>query len=135
MNTPMFLGVDCIELYVSSLEEGIGFYREGLGLSLLWKNETSAGLGMPEGKTEIVLQTQRQQMNVDFLVEDVEKAVLDYEKAGGTVVHAPFDIPIGKCAVVRDRWNNQYVLLDMTKGTYQTDNEGNITGVVKQQVV
>lgn len=132
MGKPMFLSVDCIELYVSSLEEGIRIYREGLGLSLLWKSATSAGFGMPEGKTEVVLQTQRRQMNVDFLVEDVEKAVLDYGKAGGTVVHAPFDIPIGKCAVVRDMWNNQYVILDMTKGTYQTDDKGTITGVVKQ---
>jgi len=132
MNKPMFSNVDCIELYVGSVEEGIRFYCEGLGLSLLWKDATSAGLGMPEGKTEVVLQTQRPQMNVDFLVEDVDKAVSDYEKAGGTVVHAPFDIPIGKCAVVRDMWNNQYVILDMTKGTYQTDDEGNITGVVKR---
>jgi lactoylglutathione lyase len=71
-------------------------------------------------------------MNVDFLVEDAEKAVSDYEKAGGTFVHPPLDIPIGKCAVVRDMWINQYVILDITKGTYQTDEQGNIIGVAKQ---
>jgi predicted enzyme related to lactoylglutathione lyase len=132
MKKAMFSNVDCIELYVGSLEEGIRFYCEGLGLTLLWRNATSAGLGMPEGKVEVVIQTERQQMNVDFLVEDVEKAVQDYVKAGGTVIYPPFDIPIGKCAVVRDMWNNQYVLLDMTKGTYQTDGQGNVIGVAKQ---
>lgn len=33
-----------------------------------------------------------------------------------------------KCAVVKDPWNNKYVILDTTKGTYITDNEGNIIG-------
>lgn len=31
------------------------------------------------------------------------------------------DIDIGKCAVVSDRWGNRYYILDMTKGTYDTD--------------
>ena len=44
------------------------------------------------------------------------------------VVHAPFDIPIGKCAVVADPWDNTYVILDATRGTYVTDAEGNVVG-------
>lgn len=40
-----------------------------------------------------------------------------------------FDIDIGKCAVVQDKWSNRYVILDMTKGQYVTDAEGNIFGI------
>jgi hypothetical protein len=36
----------------------------------------------------------------------------------------PFDIPIGRCAVVRDSWGNVLVLLDVTKGSLMTDANG-----------
>ncbi len=127
----MFINVDCIELYVDNLDEGITFYCQSLGLKLLWRETTSAGLGMKEGITEVVIQTDRKNMNVDFKVEDVEAALEEYVKAGGEIVCPTFDIPIGKCAVVGDKWGNQYVLLDMTKGTYITDEEGNVIGVSK----
>jgi hypothetical protein len=35
----------------------------------------------------------------------------------------PFDIPIGRCAVVRDSWGNVLVLLNVTKGSLITDAE------------
>ena len=127
----MFTNVDCIELYVDNLDDGIAFYCASLGLKLLWREATTAGLGMPEGITEVVIQTDRKNMNVDLKVEDVEAALEQYVKAGGEIICPMFDIPIGKCAVVRDKWGNQYVLLDMTKGTYITDEEGNVIGVAK----
>ena len=49
----------------------------------------------------------------------------------GTVQLGPFDIPIGKCAVVRDKCNNKYVILDMSKGKYITGENKNVTGVEK----
>jgi len=125
----MFHNVDCIELYVSDLDDGIKFYREGLGLKLLWRADTSVGLGMENGGTEVVLQTDRKKMNVDFKVESVVDSVETYVKAGGKIIDGPFDIPIGKCAVIQDLWENQYVILDMTKGKYTTDENGNVTGV------
>ncbi|MEA2066579.1 MAG: hypothetical protein U9O65_05730 [Thermotogota bacterium] len=44
------------------------------------------------------------------------------------MIIGPFDIDIDKCAVVKDFWNNEYVMLDSTKGTYITDDEDNIIG-------
>jgi len=123
--------VDCIELYVSDLDEGIEYYCGSLGLKLLWCAETTVGLGMENGITEVVLQTDRKKMNVDFKVESVINSIDIAVNAGGKVIDGPFDIPIGKCAVIQDKWENQYVILDMTKGKYTTDENGNVTGVSK----
>lgn len=125
---PLFGYIDCIELYTPDIQQGIDYYCNRLGLKVLWKSDTTVGLGMSEGKTEIVIQNERQEQNVDIKVESVVKAVKEIEKAGGQIIYGPFDIPIGKCAVVKDPWHNKYVILDTTKGTYITDNEGNIIG-------
>ncbi len=126
---PLFRNIDCIELYVSNLDDGMRYYCESMGLKRLWKTETMTGLGMEEGVTEVVLQTERKEMSVDFLVNSVPEAIENILNAGGIVIHGPFEIPIGKCAVVKDRWKNEYVILDMTKGKYVTDGYGNVTGV------
>ena len=127
----LFKQVDCIEFYVSDLDEGIEYYCSSLGLKLLWRAETTVGLGMENGTTEVVLQTDRKKMNVDFKVESVINSIDRIVNAGGKVIDGPFDIPIGKCAVIQDKWENQYVILDMTKGKYTTDENGNVTGVSK----
>jgi len=127
----LFKQVDCIELYVSDLDEGIKYYCGGMGLKLLWRAETTAGVGMGESTTEVVLQTNRKKMDVDFKVDSVIDSVDKIANAGGKILEGPFDIPIGKCAVVQDKWENQYVILDMTKGRYVTDESGNVTGVRK----
>lgn len=131
MDTPkqaLFSFLDCIELYTPDMQQGIQYYCGSLGLKVLWKSDSAAGLGMREGMTEIVIQNERREQNVDIKVDSVIAAVRDIEKAGGQIVYGPFDIRIGKCAVVKDPWNNRYVILDSTKGTYITDNEGKIVG-------
>lgn len=125
----LFKNIDCVELYVSDLDEGIAYYKDALGLKLLWRAETSAGLGMENDIAEIVLQNERKKMNVDIKVESVITAIPIIINAGGTVKFGPFDIPIGKCAVISDKWDNEYVILDMTKGLYVTDMDGFVTGV------
>jgi lactoylglutathione lyase len=127
----LFKQVDCIELYVSDLDEGIEYYCGSFGLKLLWRAKTTVGLGMKNGTTEVVLQTDRKKMNVDFKVESVINSIDRIVNAGGKVIDGPFDIPIGKCAVIQDKWENQYVILDMTKGKYTTDENGNVSGVSK----
>jgi predicted enzyme related to lactoylglutathione lyase len=128
----IFQNVDCIELYVSDLEDGIRYYHDGLGLRLLWRTDTSAGLGMENDVTEIVLETERKKMNVDFKVESVIDSIEKIIRTGGKVQYGPFDIPIGQCAVIRDPWDNEYVILDMSTGRYITDERGNVTGVSKE---
>ena len=45
------------------------------------------------------------------------------------MVTGPFDIPVGRAAVVADPFGNVLVLLDLSKGRYVTDSAGNVTGV------
>jgi lactoylglutathione lyase len=125
---PLFQCVDCIRVYVPDLEKGLDFYCRQLGLKMIWNTENEIGLGMSDDKTEVVIQNKDQRYEVDIKVESVVEAVKQIESAGGETVYGPFDIKVGKCAVVKDLWENQYVLLDFTKGTFVTDSEGNIIG-------
>lgn len=125
----LFQNVDCVSFYVGDIDEGIRFYS-ALGLKLLWRADTSCGLGMDNGITEVVLVTEHNPI-AQFKVQSVKEALPVFLKAGGKVELGPFDIDIGKCAVVSDLWDNRYCLLDMTKGTYNTDDQGNVTGVSK----
>ena len=52
-----------------------------------------------------------------------------FEAAGGKILVAPFDIPVGRRAVVADPFGNPLVLLDLSKGRYSTDMAGRVTGV------
>ena len=127
----IFKNIDCIELYVTDLDEGIEYYCNCMGLKLLWRKETMVGLGMENDITEIVLQNERKQMFVDIKVDSVDDSIGKIIDAGGKVEYGPFDVPIGRCAVIRDKWENKYVILDMTKGKYVTDEAGNVIGVAK----
>lgn len=123
---PLFRKVDCVRFYVPDLDAGLAFYRDKLGHELIWRSKTSAGLRMPESDAEIVLQTERDEPEVDLLVDSADEAARMIEEMGGTVVVPPFDIPIGRCVVVRDPWNNQLVMLDMSRGPLKTDEAGNV---------
>jgi catechol 2,3-dioxygenase-like lactoylglutathione lyase family enzyme len=121
--------VDCVQIPVPNLEGGLAFYRDRLGHELLWRTETAAGLRLADSDSELVLQTQRLQPEVDFLVGSVDQATSQLTRAGGTVVVEPFDIPDGQVAVVADSFGNPLTILDLTKGRYLTDADGNVTGV------
>lgn len=124
----LFKKVDCYRIYVPDLEKGLEFYTENLGLKIIWKTETAIGLGMDEDVTELVIQKERKGQEVDLKVDSVEESIEKIKQSGGNIIHGPFDIKIGKCAVVRDPWENEYVILDSSKGTFITDKNGNITG-------
>jgi predicted enzyme related to lactoylglutathione lyase len=83
---------------------------------------------MPGSEAEIVLQCEQPGLEVDITVESADTAAVRFAQAGGIVVVEPFDIPIGRCSVVRDPWGNQLVLLDTSKGLLATDKDGNVTG-------
>ena len=130
---PLFEHIDCVSMYVSDLDEGLKFYCEQLGLNLLWRGEKACGLAMQNGVAEFVLTTDNNLM-VDMKVADVEQAVEQFVAAGGKVEEGPFEIDIGKCAVVSDPWGNQYCILDTTKGTYDTDGNGKVSGVSQKKL-
>ena len=83
---------------------------------------------MPESDAEIVIQTTRKTLETDLLVKDVDEAVKQLVEAGSSVVETPFDIRVGRCAVVDDPWGNRLVILDLSKGTLLTNSEGKVIG-------
>lgn len=125
---PLLRKVDCVEFCVPDLDAGIAFYCQQLGQELKWRMPTSAGIGLPESDAEIVLQTERQHREVDMLVDATDEAVVRLVEAGGTVLVAPFDVQVGRCAVVADPFGNRFVLLDLSKGLLKTDEHKNVIG-------
>jgi lactoylglutathione lyase len=121
---PLFRRVDCLQVPVPDLEAGLAFYRDRLGHELIWRTATSAGLRIPESEAELVLQTERSQMEANLTVASADAATAAIAAAGGSVVVPPFDIPIGRCAVVADPWGNRLVVLDTSKGLLVTDVDG-----------
>ena len=90
-----------------------------LGLRPLWRDDGHVGLDLPETDAEIVLHTEPDLPPdglVHYLVDDVVAAVRELETKGCAIVEPPFDIPIGKCAVIRDPFGVTLCILDMTKG-------------------
>jgi len=118
--------VDCVRLYVSDLEAGLAFYRDQLGHELIWRTKTAVGLRLPETDAEIVLQTEDQRQEIDFLVDSADEVAKMIAETGGKVIVTPFDIQIGRCVVVEDSFGNPLVLLDTSKGSLKTDQDGNV---------
>jgi len=125
---PLIRKVDCIQIQVPDLEAGLAFYRDQLGHQLLWRSDHAVGLGLPEGDAEIVLQLELPGVEINLMVESVDRAVARILDAGGSVVVPPFDIQIGRCVVVQDPWGARLILLDASKGLLKTDPDGNIIG-------
>ena len=127
---PLLQYVDAVTVPVPDLDRGLAFYRDVLGHQLIWRNEATgqAGLGTPESRTEIVLTT-RQSYEPDWKVASADAAAEVFGANGGKVLVEPADIPIGRLAVVEDPFGNRLVLLDSTKGTYDTDESGTVTAV------
>jgi predicted enzyme related to lactoylglutathione lyase len=125
---PLFKDIDCLSVKVDDLERAISFYSEKLGQELLWKTPTSAGLGFPNGKSELVLHTEQRPPGTDLLVESVPAAIKKFTDAGGKLLLGPIDIPVGMFAIVSDPWDNKLTMLDLSKGVYKVDKSKNVIG-------
>ena len=75
-------------------------------------------MAMAETDAEIVLHTTPlpREWGVHYLVEDVSAAVDRCHRQGCIVREPPFDVAIGKCAVLEDPFGNILCILDMSKG-------------------
>ena len=115
---------------VPNLDVGLAFYQNQLGHELLWRNEElgQAGLRLPGGETELVL-APRQRYEPNWLVDSADEASVRIVEAGGRMLSEPFDIPVGRIAVVADPFGNELVLIDLSKGRYRTDADGSVTGI------
>ena len=72
--------------------------------------------------------TTRQSYEPNWLVANVEDAVELLVDHGGQLVAAPFDIPVGRAAVVRDPFGNILVLVDLSKDAYPAAGASDATG-------
>jgi predicted enzyme related to lactoylglutathione lyase len=131
MEPPLLRKVDAVTVPVPDLDSGLAFYRDKLGHSLLWRNDSlgQAGLGLPDGDTELVLTTTLDYAP-NWLVSSADEAAVAITAAGGRVLTGPFDLPVGRGVVVADIFGNTLILLDLSKGLYTTDDTGLVTGTV-----
>jgi lactoylglutathione lyase len=111
--------IDCIMLRVDDLQAGREFYERTMGLTPLWSDEHSIAFGMPECDAEIVIHENAnipRECSVHYMVKDVPNVVRLLETSGCRMVAPPFDVAIGKCAVMSDPFGNVLSLIDMSKG-------------------
>jgi predicted enzyme related to lactoylglutathione lyase len=127
---PLLRKVDAVTITVPDLDQALAFYRDRLGHSLLWRNDSTgqAALAMPDSDTELVLAI-AQTTEPNWLVDSVEEAAAAFVSGGGSVLVEPVEIPIGQLAVVRDPFGNIFTVLDLSKGRYMTDEDGTVTGI------
>src|SRR5215472_6401138 len=128
--TPLLRKLDAVTVRVPDLDAGLRFYAGALGHRLKWRNDEigQAGLALPESDTELVLATDLP-YEPNWLVESADAAAERVREAGGRIVHEPFDIAVGRAVVVADPFGNVLLLLDLSKGLYQVDESGAVTGV------
>jgi lactoylglutathione lyase len=116
----MLRKIDCIMIRVGSVEAAAAYYTKVFGLRAIWSGDGSIGLAFPETDAEIVLHNDPNipsSVEVYYLVDDVRAAVAHYTAESCELLVAPFDIRIGKCAVIRDPFGTRLCVLDTTKGS------------------
>jgi predicted enzyme related to lactoylglutathione lyase len=114
----MLRKIDCVMLRVDDLDVAADYYTRVFGLTWLWRDDVSVGMAMAETDAEVVLHTMDlpRDTGVHYLVDDVPQAVAAAAAQGCLVRTPPFDIVIGKCAVLEDPFGNTISILDMSKG-------------------
>jgi predicted enzyme related to lactoylglutathione lyase len=124
--------VDAVTVHVPDLDVGLAFYVGELGHRVKWRNDTvgQAGIELPNGDSELVL-TIEHGCEPNWLVDSVDDAVETFRSYGGTVVAEPVDIAVGRLGVVLDPFGNTLVLVDLSRGTYVTDDNGVVTGTIR----
>ena len=127
--------INCIYFYVDDLEHGISFYKSFKGLQLLWKTECQAGLGIEEDITEVILQTDPLESNLCFEGDDVYKVIDQITMMGGSVIKDPFDTKDGRRAIIKDPFGNVFQLHDSVNNKYILDEDGNVIGEKKVDLI
>ncbi len=126
----MLRKIDCVMIRVDDIDAAATYYAEVFGLRPQWNGDNSIGLVFPETDAEIVLHRDSNipsSVEVHYLVDDVVAVVADYVAKGCRVLVKPFDITIGKCAVIQDPFGTRLCILDMTKGLRPLNLTGSTT--------
>jgi lactoylglutathione lyase len=133
----MLRKIDCVMMRVDDVEAAAAYYAEVFGLRPNWSGDDSIGLVFPETDAEIVLHHDPgipSAVEVHYLVDDVVTVVADYVAKGCSLLVEPFDITIGKCAVIKDPFGTRLCILDMTKGPRPLNLAESTTGELKMNV-
>ena len=125
---PVFRKIDCHMLRATDLDAAVAFYGQALGHQLVWRTEEAVAFRLPESDAELVVH-RHLGPETDLLVRDADAAFRTLINAGAEPMNAPFDIPIGRCAVVKDPFGNRLTVLDQSKGQFVTDETGVVIGV------
>jgi predicted enzyme related to lactoylglutathione lyase len=131
-DVPVLKKINAVLIKVPSIQEGLDFYREQLGLQTFWKKKDIASVHLGDG--QLVMSTTLDP-ETNILVESVEHAASVFVKAGGKVVSPPEDIDVGKLTIVEDAFGNQLTLVDFSKGFYIMDEAKNVTGLSNDDVI
>ncbi len=116
----MFRKIAFVMLRVSDLGQALNFYADVFGLKPIWEdqNRGQAGLLFEDSDTEVVLHTDPNipgQVEVHYLVDDVDAAVQRYLEQGCTLLTAPFEVRTGRCAVIQDPFGLHFSILDRSR--------------------
>lgn len=122
----MLKKIDCVMIRVSDVAEALNFYSDVFGLKPVWQDEHAgqAGLLFTDSDAGIVLHTDPDmpgQVEVHYLVDDVLTAVQKYTAQGCKVLAEPFDVRMGRCAVIQDPFGIRLCIVDKSKGEAERD--------------
>ena len=122
----MLKKIDCVLIRVNDVADAVNFYSDVFGLKPIWEDQQSqqAGLLFPESDTEIVLHCDPNipgQVEVHYLVDDVVAAIERYTEQGCKVLAEPFEVRMGKCAVIQDPFGTRLCILDMSKAPREAE--------------
>lgn len=115
----MLRKIDCVMIRVDDATAAARYYERVFGLLPQWSGDDAIGLRFPDSDTEVVLHCDDDipgPVEVHYLVDDVIAAVAAFASQGCEILTPPFDITVGKCAVIRDPFGVRLCMLDLTKG-------------------
>jgi predicted enzyme related to lactoylglutathione lyase len=131
----MLRKIDCIMIRVEDVETAAAYYARVFELRPRWSRDGAVGLGFPETDAEVVLHNDQEipsSVEVHYLVDDVVAAVAHVATQGCQILVPPFDITIGKCAVIRDPFGTRLCILDITKGLRPLNLAGTTTATSEE---
>lgn len=123
---PVFKRINAVLVKVPTIQEGLDFYREQLGLQTFWKKADMASVHLGEG--QLVMSTTLDP-ETSILVDSVEYAADVFVRAGGKVVSPPEDVDAGSLVIVEDAFGNRFTLVDFSKGFYKIDGSRNVVAI------
>ena len=81
--TALFRKVDCHSIPVANLDAALTFYCSRLGHELIWRDDSAAGLRLPDSDAELVLHTDERPIETDFWLLRCQLQSADLSKRVG----------------------------------------------------